>query len=144
MKRPVCILARTRQHTLKQSKHIFKSMALISIYWSATKHNFSWNDNAWMARSSLHKNSKNSTPLGGWHFFFKAGNTRSTSLENSCTSINTNVGEMTVRIRHARAKAKHAPYAPAGGEWGMLHWAALVTDRLWQVSRSEQSDECHL
>lgn len=41
-------------------------------------------------------------------------------------------------------KAKHAPYALTDGEWSMLHWAALLTGTLWQVSRSEQSDECHL
>lgn len=62
----VCLGACARRHTLEPSQHnIFQKHGLISIYWSATKHNFNWNDNAWMT-----KNSKNSTPRGGQNFLW--------------------------------------------------------------------------
>lgn len=129
-----------RRHTLEPSQHnIFQKHGLISIYWSATKHNFNWNDNAWMARFSLSKNSKNSTPRGGQNFF--EGWKHHNYL--LCTSINTNVGEMTARRRQARAR----PGGAICSHWWRMKDAppsSFGFDRLRQVSRSEQGDECHL
>lgn len=131
-----------RRHTLEPSQHIFQKQGLISIYWSATKHNFYWNDNAWMIRFSLSKNCKNSTARGGRHFCWRL-ETPQLPLWRTYVVYQHHRRWNDSKSKAGTCNAKQAPYVLTDGEWRALHCPALVPNRLWQVSRSGQSDESH-
>lgn len=125
-----------RRHTLEPSQHnTFQKHGLISIYWSATKHNFNWNDNAWMTRFSLSKNSKNSTARGGQNF------------SEGWKHHNCLFGELMHVYQRKRRWNDGENRAHICSHWWRMKDASPSSfgfDRLQQVSRSEQGDECHL
>lgn len=130
----LCV-SESHAHTCISSQNeVFKSMLICR---------FSWNDNAGMIAFAVVL-CKISTADGSLWLQKLHRNTTSAAFESVlCLSIQMQVEWQKEWDMHTQS-VYTLWHTLTDDSCSMHHWAALVTDRLWQVSRSKQSGDCHL